>query len=291
MKQKSRLYLTKGLPASGKSTWAREFVENSNGKVINVCKDDLRDMLHADKHSSGRETFVMQIRDIITIKAFEDNKSVIWSDTNLNPIHEIRAKELAEQYNVVLEIKDFTDVPVEECIKRDLKRLKSVGEKVIRESYNRYLKKIDQKIPQNQTQNKDLPKAIICDLDGTLAKLNGRNPYDASRCENDLLNEGVASIVKSYYKAGYQLLLVSGRESRFREQTENWLKLHNIEYNQLIMRQTSDVRKDSIIKREIYDNHIKDNYYIEFILDDRNQVVDMWRDLGLTCLQVDYGDF
>ncbi|MFN4151839.1 MAG: AAA family ATPase, partial [Candidatus Sericytochromatia bacterium] len=181
MKQKSRLYLTKGLPASGKSTWAREFVENSNGKVINVCKDDLREMLHADKHSSGRENFVIEIRDAITIKAFEDNKSVIWSDTNLNPIHEKRARELAEKYNMVVEIKDFTDVPLEECIRRDLKRLKSVGEKVIRENYNKYLKKIDEKISQNQTQNKDLPKAIICDLDGTLAKLNGRNPYDASR--------------------------------------------------------------------------------------------------------------
>lgn len=287
MKNKLRLYLTKGLPASGKSTWAREFVEKSNGNVINICKDDLREMLHADKHSSGRETFVMQIRDIITIKAFEENKSVIWSDTNLNPIHEQRAKELAEKYNIKVEIKDFTDVPVEECIKRDLKRLKSVGEKVIRYNYNRYLKQPLEKI----IQDKNLPKAIICDLDGTLAKLNGRNPYDASRCEDDLLNEGVASIVKSYQKSGYKILLVSGREDKFKEQTQKWLNLHNIKYDVLIMRKTSDTRKDSIIKSEIFTNNIKDNYYIEFILDDRNQVVDMWRDLGLTCLQVDYGDF
>lgn len=287
MKKKLTLYLTKGLPASGKSTWAKVLVDKSNGQVINVCKDDLREMLNNDKHSSGREHFVVQIRDAITIKAFEDNKSVIWSDTNLNPLHEQMAKDLAEQFNAVLEIKDFTDVPIEVCIARDLKRLKSVGEKVIRDTYKKYLKPPVEKLIQNSA----LPKTIICDLDGTLAKIDGRSPYDAEKCEQDLLNEGVASIVKSYYKNGYTILLVSGREDKFKPQTENWLKTHNIKYQQLIMRKSSDIRKDSIVKREIFDNYIKNNYYIEFILDDRNQVVDMWRDLGLTCLQVDYGDF
>lgn len=287
MKKNLTLYLTKGLPASGKSTWAKTLVDKSNGQVINVCKDDLREMLNNDKHSSGREHFVVQIRDAITIKAFEDNKSVIWSDTNLNPLHEQMAKDLAEQFNAVLEIKDFTDISIEVCIARDLKRLKSVGEKVIRDTYKKYLKQPVEKLIQNSA----LPKTIICDLDGTLAKIDGRSPYDAEKCEQDLLNEGVASIVKSYYKSGYTILLVSGREDKFKPQTENWLKTHNIEYHQLIMRKSLDMRKDSIVKREIFDNHIKNNYYIEFILDDRNQVVDMWRDLGLTCLQVDYGDF
>lgn len=287
MKNKLKIYITKGLPASGKSTWAREFVEKSNGQVVNICKDDLRDMLHADKHSTGRETFVMQIRDLITIKSLEEHKSVIWSDTNLNPIHEQRAREIAEQCKAVVEIKDFTDVPVDTCIQRDLKRFKSVGEKVIRDTYNKYLKKKEEKL----LQNKDLPKTIICDLDGTLAKIEGRSPYDASNCEFDALNESVASIVKSYYKNDYKILLVSGRQSQHREQTERWLKKYEINYHALIMRETSDMRKDSIVKKEIFDNHIKDKYYIEFILDDRNQVVDMWRELGLTCLQVDYGDF
>lgn len=287
MKNKLKIYITKGLPASGKSTWAREFVEKSNGQVINICKDDLRDMLHADKHSTGRETFVMQIRDLITIKSLEEHKSVIWSDTNLNPIHEQRAREIAEQCKAVIEIKDFTDVSVDICIQRDLKRFKSVGEKVIRDTYNKFLKKKEEKL----LQNKDLPKAIICDLDGTLAKIEGRSPYDASNCEFDLLNESVAGIVKSYYKNDYKILLVSGRQSQHREQTERWLKKHEINYHELIMRESSDMRKDSIVKKEIFDNYIRDKYYIEFILDDRNQVVDMWRELGLTCLQVDYGDF
>ena len=58
------------------------------------------------------------------------------------------------------------------------------------------------------------------------------------------------------------------------------------------MRATGDVRKDWIVKKELYKAHVKGQYFINFILDDRNQVVDLWRlDLGLPCLQVNYGDF
>jgi adenylate cyclase class IV len=57
------------------------------------------------------------------------------------------------------------------------------------------------------------------------------------------------------------------------------------------MRKTGDNRPDNIVKKEIFDSNIKNNYYIEFVLDDRNKVVKMWRELGLTCLQVADGNF
>jgi hypothetical protein len=58
------------------------------------------------------------------------------------------------------------------------------------------------------------------------------------------------------------------------------------------MRAEKDNRKDSIIKRELFDKHIRDKYHVDFVLDDRDQVVRMWRrELGLTCLQVNYGNF
>ncbi|MFN8670938.1 MAG: AAA family ATPase [Candidatus Sericytochromatia bacterium] len=287
MKKKLFLYITKGLPASGKSTWAKEFVDKSDGRVINICKDDLRAMLHNEKHSSGREDFVMQIRDMITIKAFENHQSVIWSDTNLNSIHEQRARELVIPYKALVEIKDFTDVPVKTCIERDLKRLKSVGEKVIKDTWKKYIKPPTFKISQDSS----LPKTIICDMDGTLALIDHRNAYNAAKCEDDLLNESVANVVNSYYKNDYKILLVSGRKEEFREQTENWLKKYKIPYHLLIMRKEGDYRKDNIVKKELFDTYIKDKYYIEFVLDDRDQVVEMWRDLGFSCFQVDYGDF
>jgi hypothetical protein len=68
--------------------------------------------------------------------------------------------------------------------------------------------------------------------------------------------------------------------------------MHQIPFDELLMRKTGDNRKDSIIKKEIFMEHVQNKYFIEFILDDRNQVVDMWRnDLQLPCFQVYYGDF
>nr|WP_258932547.1 hypothetical protein [Flavobacterium oreochromis] len=68
-------------------------------------------------------------------------------------------------------------------------------------------------------QNEALPKAIICDLDGTLALMNGRNPFDASKCDEDLLNVPVANVLKNYHQLGYKILLVSGREDKFQAPT------------------------------------------------------------------------
>ncbi len=133
--------------------------------------------------------------------------------------------------------------------------------------------------------------AILCDLDGTLALLVRRGPYDTAKCELDELNEPVAHILATYHAAGFRIVLVSGRENRFRPHTERWLDRYGVKYDELFMRRTKDYRKDAVIKREIYDNQIRDRYDILFVLDDRNQVVEMWRELGLTCLQVADGDF
>lgn len=141
-------------------------------------------------------------------------------------------------------------------------------------------------------QDTSLPKAIICDLDGTLALMDDRNPFDASKADKDRLNESVASTLRLFSQNGYEILLVSGREDRFKEPTIKFLEKHSISYNRLLMRKSKDYRKDSIVKREIYEGAIQGKYYVEFVLDDRDQVVDMWRqELGLSCFQVNYGDF
>ena len=57
------------------------------------------------------------------------------------------------------------------------------------------------------------------------------------------------------------------------------------------MRKTGDFRKDSIVKKELFDENVRGKYNIEFVLDDRNQVVEMWRSIGLVCLQVADGNF
>ena len=141
-------------------------------------------------------------------------------------------------------------------------------------------------------QNEFLPHAIICDLDGTLALLNGRNPYDASTAAMDLLNKPIADILKRY-QFDCHIILVSGRKSIYKGQTTVFLVKHDLitEKTKLYMRGADDNRKDAIVKKEIYDRYIKDKYYVKFVLDDRDQVVEMWRKEGLTCLQVAEGNF
>ena len=136
-----------------------------------------------------------------------------------------------------------------------------------------------------------IKKAIICDCDGTLCLHNGRDPFDFESAKNDLLNEPIAQLIKMYKNDGYELIIVSAREERFISITENWLKKYSVPYDHIFLRDDSDFRSDEIVKKEIYEQKIQPNWNIEVVLDDRNRVVKMWREIGLTCLQVNEGHF
>lgn len=139
--------------------------------------------------------------------------------------------------------------------------------------------------------------AIMCDLDGTLAlKHKGRTWYDASTCDRDLINMPILEICSAFAKT-HHIVFCSGREDMYREETRVFLKkcfhdfIEGHDYS-LFMRESGDYRKDSIVKHEIYLTSIVDRWDVLFVMDDRNQVVRMWRDsFGLTCLQVAEGNF
>lgn len=140
-----------------------------------------------------------------------------------------------------------------------------------------------------------MKKAIIVDIDGTLAKMNGRSPFDWDRVGEDKVNEPVLDIVNAMnykYHGDLHIIIFSGRDGVCRPETHTWLVLNKIPFDDLFMRPEGNNEKDAIIKRRLFEAHVAGKYDVLFVLDDRNQVVDMWRkDLGLTCLQVDYGDF
>ena len=142
---------------------------------------------------------------------------------------------------------------------------------------------------------KYLPHAVICDVDGTVALRGDRDPYGYSKVHLDLPNEPIIEVVKLLVSDYRDLLFVSGRERSCFPATQAWLRKNldntDFEFVPAFMRATGDNRKDAVVKREIYEKHIKDNYQVDYVLDDRNQVVEMWRSLGLVCLQVANGDF
>lgn len=290
----SKIIYTLGLPGSGKTTWSKE-TQKQNPAMVLVNRDDLRESLHQSVHSKGREALVLQVRDFIIEKCLELGNPVIVHDTNLDPKHKKRFEEIASdprwKGKCEVECKDFTDVPLNVCIERDANRIKKVGSGVIKDMYKRYLQP-EIKKPE---YNKSLPDAIICDLDGTLCLFGDKNPYDRD-FENDEVNPAIRHILYSFSSDSLHTIFVSGRDSKFKKQTIEFLQnniehLVNLHPHHLLMRPEGDRRKDVEVKKEIYENHIKNKYNVLFVLDDRNQVVEFWRSQGLTCLQVADGDF
>lgn len=146
-----------------------------------------------------------------------------------------------------------------------------------------------------------MKKAILVDLDGTLANIDKRrkelkehNNFEKfyQEIQYDELNYWCKEIIE-LFKQKYKIILITGREKtkEVENLTLNWLEKNNIYYDQIYFRNYKDNRKDSIIKKEIFENNIKNKFEILFVVDDRLQVVEMWRKLGLVCLQCDWGDF
>lgn len=288
-----KIIFLKGLPASGKSTWAKEYCKD-NPEFIRLNKDDIREELGNPTWSSKFEEQVLSTQRSRGTSALEKGNSIIIDDTNFAEKHSIFWRSIANKLSLEFEERYF-DVDVEECIRRDKGREKRVGADVIRKMYKDHVRPISIHTDDRYILEQDplLPRCIICDLDGTLAIHNGRNPYDENKIHTDKLNTHINGILSNYIFLGTKIIYLSGRNESARMNTENWLRAKHADYinSTLLMRPNKDFRPDEIVKREIYEREIKDKYFVEFVLDDRDKVVKMWREIGLLCLQVYYGDF
>ena len=131
--------LTKGLPASGKSTWARQQIAARGAQLKRIAKDDLRAMLDGGKWSRGNEKFILAARDALILAALAAGYSVNVDDTNLDPRHEAHIRALVNGQAEVV-IQDFTMVPLATCLERDRQRPTPVGEQVIKRMWRQYLR-------------------------------------------------------------------------------------------------------------------------------------------------------
>jgi hypothetical protein len=147
-----------------------------------------------------------------------------------------------------------------------------------------------------------LPQCILVDIDGTVAEKGSRNAFDWARVGEDTSRLSVSEILLKVQYANAELegakeykqkiIFFSGRDGVCYKETRKWLDECGFEDCPLYMRPIGDSRKDSIIKRELFDTHIRGKYNCVAVFDDRDQVVKMWRnELGLECLQVQEGDF
>lgn len=141
----------------------------------------------------------------------------------------------------------------------------------------------------------DRTKYIIVDIDGTVAERDPIQPFDDRTITWRLPIKVIVELVLDLYASGYGIIFVTGRKYNTRVKTVAWIKTHMLleetDYH-LFMRGDDDDRPDHDIKLQVWEDCIKGKFpEIKFILDDRNQVVKMWRSQGLTCLQVAEGDF
>lgn len=155
--------------------------------------------------------------------------------------------------------------------------------------------------------------AIICDIDGTVAnmgkdELGRRGPYDWDRVDEDDPNMPVVNMVQFLlwgrnYRfmtefdrrapAAFTLIYTTGRKEQCRRKTANWLRSFGIFHNMdlMFMRPDNDNRPDHEFKLDLYRTKIEPEYNVLFAIDDRESVVKMWRNLGLTVMQVAEGKF
>lgn len=290
-----KIIFTEGIQGSGKSTWSKDRCIK-HPDWVRVNSDDLRHM--RGQYWLPKHEDVISDMELECVKsALARGYSVIIDAMNLNKERrDAFKKRIIDWYvdemngnrrELQFSIKSFTDVPLEECIKRDMSRPNSIGEKIIRKTWEKYLAPE----PVVYEGNENLPQAIIVDVDGTLAKMVNRTPYQWDKVIEDDVKEHVAEIV-SRFSVDHEIIIVTGRDGIALSDTKKWLDINNIPYDKVFIRPEGDQRKDSIIKKEIFDNHIKDEYNIRFVMDDRDQVVEMWRkELGMQCIQIDYGDF
>jgi len=295
-----KITLTVGSIASGKSTWAKDQLKINNNLVI-VSKDDLRALLHDSKFSKENESFVLKMRDEIIKNAILKNQDVIIHDTNLNKKHFNDIVKICKDFNSNITIEEkFFPITLDESLDRNSKRqgVARVPETVVLSMHKEWLK-FKTAIPRNVVLEKfnyekfipdsSKEEAVICDLDGTLSLFeHHRNAYDASRCDKDSPNEPLVKILKQLRDSKTRLIFCSGRMEKFKDPTVKFLDQHIGGQYDLFMRKDGDQRPDYIIKYEIFNDHIRNNFNIKCVFDDRLQVCKLYFNLGLNLFR--YGD-
>lgn len=275
--------ITVGVSASGKTTWASEMI-NEGWRDIN--RDWIRFNIVAPgkdwsnyKFNKANEKEVTEVQEKMIMESWSDGQNIIISDTNLNSGRRANLIKTLEDLGYEVEVFAFP-VTREQAVKRDNLRANGVGEGVI---YNQWQKWNEYVGRVTYVADESLPKAIIFDVDGTIAHMDGRGPFDWKRVGEDKPREFVIQMLRNYAMMGYIIIICSGRDDICRVETENWLNEHVGEmfWHSLYMRKNGDFRKDNAVKEEIFWTHLAHKYNIVASVDDRPQMIRLWHEIKI----------
>lgn len=310
-----KFIVTIGVSGCGKSTFSGEYVKNNKNSVV-ISRDALRMALFGHNESNlmeyyigditEKEKMVTQFQDVMIWKAIRDKKTIIMDNTHLREKYINHYKTFGIPiYFVVFNLPD----DMSEIYQRDMSRQKAVGKEVIDKQvkdfisitsktnffdeiseFNNYLFEISS-LAKKQEYDCTKSDCIVFDIDGTLAWHTTRSPFDFSRVGEDTVDRNVQFLLDMINESGYaDIIICSGRDESCWNETMDWLEKNGITYSGLYMRKRGDMRKDWIIKAELW-SEIQKNYNILGMVDDRQQVVDFARRLGYKVYQCEYGEF
>lgn len=298
-----KIILMVGIPASGKSTWALKQLEN-NSKMVRVSRDDYRFMMRNEPmmKQKGEKLITKLVNNHIETFAAQ-GFDVLVDQTNCNLTYLEPFVEWCRKHGDV-HFKLF-DTDFDTCIERDAARGRTVGVAVMRRMQagldaikdSNFDFSVRKKLPRFVSAHKvnnpeSLPEAFIFDVDGTLAHNMGkRSFFDWGKVDLDEPDEFVIQMANDLNNAGYEIIVVTGRDGISQDLTSEWLHRNSVPHHALYCRAAGDNRSDDIIKKEIYETYIKPNYYVRGVFDDRDQVVSFWRSVGIKTYQVEYGNF
>jgi predicted kinase len=308
MNTQLKIMVLKGAPASGKSSFARELMAKEIGQWKRISNDGLRDAIDFSIYSPENEKIIRSMREHMLKDFLRKGYNCIIDNVNASKRNFDDVVKIVSKLNLDVQIfeKAFY-CPLPELIERDSKRVGNtkVGEEVVRKFFNNLGK--DQfkfykprhevfskrknaldRLVEPIEQNKELPRAVVFDNDGTISIIHkDRSPYNAETCDQDHPNDYVIECMRMYFRAGYKILFVSGREEKDRAPTERFYEKHfpEVEY-ELYMRPTGSNEKDVIVKERIYNENIKGRYYVAGWYDDRHQIVKWLYENGFPVFRV-----
>jgi len=294
----------RGLPGSGKTTLAEQMAA-ADPNVVTAGRDPIRRELAAAGCFVGRiwdfrkgdEALVTVEQQVRILRHLVAGRHVIVDDLNLRPAYLARLQSLAVVAGAGWEVVDV-DTPIDECVRRDALRTGDarLGEDRIRAiaaeaGWGVHLSTLP--TPDART------RAVIVDIDGTLAvRVPGpdgtiRSPYPDGehRVGEDAPVHAVITAVRAMRDAGHDVVVTSGRTRGCEQATRRWLAEHLGGPYTLHMRAVGDERHDDTVKREIYIREIHPWHEVVCVFDDRDQVVQAWRAMGLPVFQVAEGNF
>ena len=290
----SKIILTRGLPASGKSSWTKDFVR-VNPNAVRVSRDDLRSQLYpgADYRDID-EDLITEAETALARAALRNGKIVVVDAMHLQQ----RYINRWQRQGYPVEIVEF-HAPLDTLLDRNRQRPfeDTVPEEVIRKNFQKYtnkdgsLRKVSLKpeeyiIDYEYVPDSTKPTAVIVDIDGTLAHNDGhRSFFDYSKVMGDKPVWHVIDAANGLNTI-HHTVIVSGRKAECREDTEDWLIMHGIQYDEFYMREDGDDRADTVVKMEILRDKIAPEFEVIAAIDDRPSVCEMWRKVGIPTFQV-----